>query len=500
MHSPPPLDAPRPPAASSFRGRWQRAREVLRDSGPRSLWFKVLGELVYRRALMCARPLDAPTARAPQVPPGVELGELEVAELDAYLALCRDADRAAIRDRLTEGQRCFVARRDGRLLHVTWTATGHAWIDYLDRELRLAPGDVYVFGSFSAPEARRSGVSIAVVEAIATRLHAEGRRRMLCIVVPENRAAVAAIPSWNQVPVGYMRTIRLGSRRWHFGAFREPSQQASPDNVYWSRALEHLESRPHHLDSFLGRMKREAHLRLVREWGALRRDTRLLKTDCFEEAAGPDAFLAELCAEAGEVWGIDLSPAVVQRARQRSRPAAVRWAVGDVRLLPFADGRFDTIVSTSTLDHFADPADLGRSLCELRRVLAPGGRLVVTLDNRQNVFDPLLRLAFRLGAVPFFVGRSCSIGELRRELASAGFEVGATTAILHNPRLVAVASVRFARWTGWRALGAAVERLLVAAQRLEHSAWRYRTGSFIAALATRPAETPPLHADGERTA
>jgi len=480
MQAPTPADEASSRAGSNLRARWLRARDVLRQEGARSLWFKILGELVYRRAVMCARPLDVRAARAPELPPGVEFGELEVAELDAYLTLCHDADRVAIRVRLGEGQRCFVARRDGELLHVTWTATGHARIDYLDRELRLAAGDVYVFGSFSAPELRRSGVSSAVVEAIATRLHAEGQRRMLCIVVPENRAAVAAIPSWNQVPVGTLRTIRLGSRRWHFGAFPEPPQQVSPDNVYWSRALEHLESRPHHLDSFLGRMKREAHLRLVREWGALRRDTRLLKTDCFEEAAGPDAFLPELCAETGEVWGIDLSPAVVQRARRRCRPAAVRWAVGDVRLLPFVDGWFDTIVSTSTLDHFVDPADLGRSLRELHRVLAPGGRLVVTLDNRQNVFDPLLRLAFRLGAVPFFVGRSCSIAELRRELVSAGFEVGATTAILHNPR-----------WTGWRALAAAVERLLVAAQRLEHSAWRYRTGSFIAAAAIRPPEAPP---------
>ncbi len=480
--------------AASFRGRWRRAREVLREQGIRSLWFKILGELVYRRAVACARPLDAPALPPPPIAPDIDLGELPVDELDAYLELCPDADREEIRRRFAAGQRCFVARRAGRLIHVTWAAAGRARIDYLDRELKLAPGDVYIFGSFSAPEARRGGISRAVVEAVAARLRAEGNRRMLCIVMPENQAAMEAIPKWNQVPVGYLRTIRLGPWRWRFGDFGAAKRESVPENVYWSRALAHVEAGSHHLDAFLGRQKREAHLRLARDWGALRRDGRLLKTDCFEEAAGPDAFLAELRAEVGEAWGIDLSPAVVQRARLRHRRSSVRWAVADVRRLPFADGWFDTIVSTSTLDHFADPADLGRSLRELRRVLAPGGRLVVTLDNRQNVFDPLLRLAYRLGALPFFVGHSCSIAELRGELAAAGFEVGATTAILHNPRLVAVASVRFARWTRWRALGSAVERLLLAAQRLEHSSWRYRTGSFIAALAIRPIETPPLSA------
>jgi hypothetical protein len=119
-------------------------------------------------------------------------------------------------------------------------------------------------------------------------------------------------------------------------------------------------------------------------------------------------------------------------------------------------------------------------------VLAPGGRLMITLDNRQNIFDPLLRLANRLGWLPFFVGHSLTIRELQTILEAMGLQVIDTTAILHNPRLVAVGAKRLVNQIGWRPLIAFVERGLIAAQKLENTRWRYRTGSFIAALAIKP--------------
>jgi SAM-dependent methyltransferase len=76
-------------------------------------------------------------------------------------------------------------------------------------------------------------------------------------------------------------------------------------------------------------------------------------------------------------------------AQQTPPPFEVVQA--DVRRLPFADGSFALILCVSTLEHVGcdnslyglvveeDPDGMSKALRELRRVLAPGGRLLVTV-------------------------------------------------------------------------------------------------------------------------
>ncbi len=75
--------------------------------------------------------------------------------------------------------------------------------------------------------------------------------------------------------------------------------------------------------------------------------------------------------------GIDLTPAMIERAIQLQREQGltnVTWTVGDVLPLPYPDGSFSIVTSRFAFHHFLDP---GAVLAEMKRVCAPGGRVVV---------------------------------------------------------------------------------------------------------------------------
>jgi len=84
---------------------------------------------------------------------------------------------------------------------------------------------------------------------------------------------------------------------------------------------------------------------------------------------------------APEVVGVDLSPAIVERARARGVDARV----GDIQELPFADGDFDLVVCNWVLYHLPE---LDSGLAELARVLRPGGHFV-GIYNREGHMSEL---------------------------------------------------------------------------------------------------------------
>jgi SAM-dependent methyltransferase len=213
---------------------------------------------------------------------------------------------------------------------------------------------------------------------------------------------------------------------------------------------------------------------------------RLLKSDLFDEVASR-GLAGDLAARGWAVTGIDLSPLVVAEAIQRN--AGLDAVVADVRSLPFRDGCFDAVFSGSTLDHFSDVTDIGVALGECARVLRPGGSLVLTLDNPGNPLiwlrnGPLLRVVRRLGIVPYQVGATLHRRGLAKTVRAAGFEIRQMTAVMHCPRVLAVALASPLSSLGHAACEAFL-RAISSFEALESLPTRWYTGHYLAVHAVR---------------
>ena len=88
--------------------------------------------------------------------------------------------------------------------------------------------------------------------------------------------------------------------------------------------------------------------------------------------------LAQRVSSGGTVAGIDASPEMIERARQKAqhKHAAIDFRVESVGALSFADASFDGVISSLAYHHF--PAELKQqALVNMARVLKPGGQVCI---------------------------------------------------------------------------------------------------------------------------
>jgi SAM-dependent methyltransferase len=104
---------------------------------------------------------------------------------------------------------------------------------------------------------------------------------------------------------------------------------------------------------------------------------------------GAGRFVAALREAGAEAVGVEIAEAALERARRNAPGADLRLVEPDGSL-PFEHASFDLVWCSEVLEHVADTA---QALLEVRRVLRPGGRLLVTVPFHGRVKAALIALA-----------------------------------------------------------------------------------------------------------
>lgn len=131
--------------------------------------------------------------------------------------------------------------------------------------------------------------------------------------------------------------------------------------------------------------------RLLDHMGERKDALRVLDLGC---GPGNSTFvLAEKLGPSATLMGVDLSRLMIQRARKHHARSFdhlgnVRFERADATALPFADDSFDLVVGHSFLYLVPDRVAVLR---EIRRVLVPGGRLVLMEPHRDVSLPAALR-------------------------------------------------------------------------------------------------------------
>ena len=140
-----------------------------------------------------------------------------------------------------------------------------------------------------------------------------------------------------------------------------------------------------------------------------------------DAGCGYGACFDELRRRGARIAGIDRSAGMVGRASQSGGDGApLALGVGDLQALPIADGAVDRVLANYVLFHVAD---LSQALREIRRVLQPGGRAVLTTNasHSQAALIELHGLAARAAGYTPRPRRTLRFTELAEPLVAAEF-------------------------------------------------------------------------------
>lgn len=140
-----------------------------------------------------------------------ELGREKAEPLAEAMGL---PDSKALLTRFATGRRCFSAWVEGRIAAYGWVSRAAECIGEQEREIRMSPGEMYIWDCATRPEYRGQRLYSALLSHMITALRGEGVRRLWIGTSLANRPSLRGFVNAGFVPVLTLVYIRLLSVHW----------------------------------------------------------------------------------------------------------------------------------------------------------------------------------------------------------------------------------------------------------------------------------------------
>jgi len=166
----------------------------------------------------------------------------------------------------------------------------------------------------------------------------------------------------------------------------------------------------------LGKASDRLEKELVLSMAGVKDGERVLDAGC-----GTGIYSIELAKRGARVTALDASSEMIERARDKAEKAgaSVDFIKADALKIPFPDNHFDLVLSVCMLC-FVKERD--GALLEMKRVLRPGGRVVIALLNSRSPWALFRRIQGRVKETVYSSAEFISPNGIESSLEKAGFK------------------------------------------------------------------------------
>lgn len=112
-------------------------------------------------------------------------------------------------ERLNSGHLCFIAERNGDVVHYSWVAFKEIYLKELNRKLRMESDVAYIYDGYTVPEFRGMGISSLVAAKIFEYLLKNGFNKAYYLISSNNHPSLRVAEKIGSRNIGEITSIRL---------------------------------------------------------------------------------------------------------------------------------------------------------------------------------------------------------------------------------------------------------------------------------------------------